>query len=74
MDQENSYQLLYKFSTEPQTANTYWTTSREFKVDELVRVVGFEPTTLWSQTRCANQTALHSDENGAPRQNRTAVT
>ena len=27
----------------------------------LVRVVGFELTTLCSQSRCANQTALHSD-------------
>ena len=29
----------------------------------MVSVVGFEPTTLWSQTRCANQTALHRDIN-----------
>lgn len=26
-----------------------------------VGVIGFEPTTLWSQTRCASQTALHPD-------------
>lgn len=25
----------------------------------LVEVKGFEPPTLWSQTRCANRTALH---------------
>jgi hypothetical protein len=24
-----------------------------------IGVIGFEPTTLWSQTRCASQTALH---------------
>ena len=28
----------------------------------IVGVIGFEPTTPWSQTRCASQTALHSDE------------
>ena len=72
MDNEHSYQILYKFSSEPPTANASWTTSKEFKLNELVRVVGFEPTTLWSQTRCANQTALHSDENGAPSRNRTS--
>ena len=27
----------------------------------LVGVIGFEPTTLWSQTRCASQTAPHPD-------------
>jgi len=27
----------------------------------IVGVIGFEPTTLWSQTRCASQTALHPD-------------
>lgn len=26
-----------------------------------VGVVGFEPTTPWSQTRCANRTALHPE-------------
>lgn len=26
---------------------------------EKIGVIGFEPTTLWSQTRCASQTALH---------------
>jgi hypothetical protein len=72
IDNEHSYQELYKFSNEPLSINTFWTTSRKFKLDELVRVVGFEPTTLWSQTRCANQTALHSDENGAPSRNRTS--
>jgi hypothetical protein len=25
----------------------------------IVGVAGFEPATLWSQTRCANRTALH---------------
>ena len=42
MDQANSYQLLYKFSGEPPTANISWTTSKEFKPDELVRVARFE--------------------------------
>jgi hypothetical protein len=28
---------------------------------KLVSIVGFEPTTLCSQSRCANQTALHRD-------------
>ena len=27
----------------------------------MVGVAGFEPATLWSQTRCASQTALHPD-------------
>ena len=27
----------------------------------LVEMKGFEPPTLWSQTRCANRTALHLD-------------
>ena len=31
----------------------------------LVRVERFELPTLWSQTRCANQTALHTDKTGA---------
>lgn len=30
----------------------------------MVGVVGFELTTLCSQSRCANQTALHPDERG----------
>lgn len=29
-------------------------------ITQSVGVIGFEPTTLWSQTRCASQTALHS--------------
>ncbi len=33
-------------------------TARGFKV---VGVVGFEPTTPWSQTRCANRTALYPE-------------
>ncbi len=28
----------------------------------LVEVEGFEPPTLWSQTRCANRTALHLEK------------
>ena len=50
MDNEHSYQILYKFSSEPLSANTFWTTSREFKVDELVRVAGFEPALSPPQT------------------------
>ena len=29
---------------------------------KMVGVRGFEPPTPWSQTRCANRTALHPDE------------
>ena len=33
------------------------------KTDGLfVGVAGFEPATLWSQTRCANRTALHPED------------
>ncbi len=28
---------------------------------DYVGVAGFEPATPWSQTRCANRTALHPD-------------
>ena len=28
----------------------------------MVGAVGFEPTTPWSQTRCANRTTLHPDK------------
>ena len=28
----------------------------------IVGVKGFEPSTLWSQTRCASQTALHPEQ------------
>jgi hypothetical protein len=50
IDNEHSYQELYKFSSEPPAANTFWTTSREFKLDELVRVAGFEPALSPPQT------------------------
>ena len=50
MEQENSYQLLYKLSDTIPFANTHWTTSREFKIEELVRVAGFEPALSPPQT------------------------
>ena len=59
---EHAYQILYKFSSEPPTANISWTTSKEFKPDVLVGVQGFEPWTPCSQSRCASQTALHSEK------------
>ena len=43
-------------------------------VRNLVRVVGFEPTTPWSQTRCATRLRYTRIKTGAPWQNRTAVT
>ena len=45
----------------------------EFFLVFMVGIVGFEPTTLASQTRCANQTALHSDLNGTWCQTRTDI-
>jgi hypothetical protein len=36
----------------------------------MVGAVGFEPTTLWSQTRCADQTALRSETYKKQRLNR----
>ena len=33
-------------------------------VDSMVGAIGFEPTTLWSQTRCASQAALHPEREG----------
>ena len=38
-----------------------------------VGVIGFEPTTLWSQTRCASQTALHPDTKLKNRSNGTTL-
>jgi hypothetical protein len=39
--------------------------------NNLVRVEGFEPSTPCSQSRCANQTALHSDKIGSGGRDRT---
>ena len=47
---ENTYQLLYKLADSVTYANTSWTTSKEFKVDELVSVAGFEPAQSPPQT------------------------
>ncbi len=35
--------------------------TKETKAFSIVGVKGFEPSTLWSQTRCASQTALHPE-------------
>ncbi len=37
----------------------------------MVSVAGFEPTTLWSQTRCSSLTELHRDKTGGSGEIRT---
>ena len=51
------------FYSEPYKTKESWTVDMEFKPSyDMVGVQGFEPWTPWSQTRCANQAALHSEK------------